>query len=158
AAPHLLAGDLAGAERLSEEDRMIAAATGNPRGTYISMAIEAFRGNETEASRLIEATTREGEAMGLLPVATLARYSSAVLYNGLGRHEEARDAARYAFEHDLMGYRPFFGPELAEAASRTGDTELVEAVDRWLAKRVPVTPTDWALGIAARVRALLADG
>jgi ATP/maltotriose-dependent transcriptional regulator MalT len=36
--------------------------------------------------------------------------------------------------------------------------ELVAAVDRWLAERVRATPTDWALGMAARVRALLAHG
>jgi DNA-binding NarL/FixJ family response regulator len=49
-------------------------------------------------------------------------------------------------------------PELAEAASRTGDTALVEAALEWLSERARVTPTDWALGIEARVRALLSGG
>jgi DNA-binding CsgD family transcriptional regulator len=157
AASLLVAGDLAGAARLSDEDRLIAEATGTQR-TLIAMAVEAFRGNEYEASRLIDAAAREGQARGVQPLTTLASYSRAVLNNGLARHDVARDAARYAFEHDTVGYRAFYGLELAEAASRTGDLDLVSVVDRFLSERVPLTPTDWALGIAARVRALLADG
>lgn len=57
-----------------------------------------------------------------------------------------------------MGYRAFFGVDLAEAASRTGDLGLVSMVDEIFAERVTVTPTDWAVGIAARVRAFLAHG
>jgi len=49
-------------------------------------------------------------------------------------------------------------PELAEAASRTGDTALVRAALEWLSERTRVTPAEWALGIEARVRALLSDG
>jgi len=49
-------------------------------------------------------------------------------------------------------------PELAEAASRTGDVALVRAALKWLSERTRVTPTQWALGIEARVRALLGDG
>ena len=157
AASHIVAGDLAAAARLGDEDRLIAEATGTQR-TLIGMFVETFRGNEYNASRLIEAAEREGQALGVQPLVTLASHSRAVLNNGLGRHDTARDAARYAFERDTVGYRAFFGLELAEAASRTGDLDLVSEVDRFLAERVPVTPTDWALGIAARVRALVADG
>ena len=46
-------------------------------------------------------------------------------------------------------------PELAEAAARTGDVALVTAALDWLSERTQVLPTDWALGIEARVRALL---
>ncbi|HKB30437.1 MAG TPA: LuxR C-terminal-related transcriptional regulator, partial [Streptosporangiaceae bacterium] len=56
------------------------------------------------------------------------------------------------------GYGPFAVPELAEAASRTGDVALVRAALQWLSERTRVTPTDWALGTEARVRALLSDG
>jgi ATP/maltotriose-dependent transcriptional regulator MalT len=87
-----------------------------------------------------------------------ATYASSVLYNGLGRHDAARDAARQAFERDQVGYGPFVVPELAEAASRTGDVELVRSALEWLSERTRVTPTEWALGIEARVRALLSEG
>jgi ATP/maltotriose-dependent transcriptional regulator MalT len=49
-------------------------------------------------------------------------------------------------------------PELAEAASRTGDQALVEAALEWLVERTRVTQTEWALGIEARIRALLSEG
>ena len=51
-----------------------------------------------------------------------------------------------AFERDQLGYGPFVVPELAEAASRTGDVAGVAAALDWLAERTRVTPTDWALG------------
>ena len=64
---------------------------------------------------------------------------SAVLHNGLGRHAEARDAARSAFEPDHLGFGPFVVPELAEAAARTGDAALLASVLEWLTERTRVT-------------------
>jgi hypothetical protein len=126
---------------------------GNARTT-----LAAWRGQEPQASELIEATLRESTARGLGRTVDFATYASAVLDNGLGRHAAARDAAWEAFQRDQLGYGPLVVPELAEAASRTGDTALVEAALEWLSERARVTPTDWALGIEARVRALLSDG
>jgi ATP/maltotriose-dependent transcriptional regulator MalT len=57
-----------------------------------------------------------------------------------------------------VGVGPFVVPELAEAASRTGDMALVEASLDWLSERTRVTPSEWALGIEARVRAFLSEG
>jgi DNA-binding CsgD family transcriptional regulator len=45
--------------------------------------------------------------------------------------------------------------ELGEAASRTGETELVAAALRRMSERARATPTDWALGIEARLRAMV---
>jgi hypothetical protein len=70
----------------------------------------------------------------------------------------ACDSARQAFECDHLGLGSLPVSELAEAASRTGDTALVRAALEWLSERTGMTPTDWALGIEARVRALLGDG
>jgi len=121
---HMLAGELAMATRLVEEDHLIAEATA--RG----------------ASRLI----------------SLADYASSVLGNGLGQHAAACDAARRAFEREPMGYGSHIVPEAAEAAARTGDAELARATLEWLSERTRVTPTEWVLGIEARVRALLGEG
>jgi DNA-binding CsgD family transcriptional regulator len=49
-------------------------------------------------------------------------------------------------------------PELAEAASRTGDAMLVRDALTWLSERARVTSSEWALGIEARVRALVSRG
>src|SRR5579863_4462180 len=158
AVPHLLAGELATAARLIEEDRVIAEATGNPPAAYTAMTLAAWRGQEAPATELIETTVQEATARGQGRLVSLADYASAVLGNGLGRHDAARDAAWRAFQRDPVGYGPFIVPELAEAASRTGDLALVRAALDWLAERTAVTPTDWSLGIQARVRAFLTRG
>jgi DNA-binding CsgD family transcriptional regulator len=155
---HLLAGESTTAALLIEEDRLIAEATGNPPVPYAAMMLAAWRGQEAQASELIETTLREPSARGLGRLVNLAAYVSAVLYNGLGRHDAARDAAWQAFERDQVGYGPLVVPELAEAASRTGDVASLGAVFEWLSERTRATPTEWLLGIEARVRALLSEG
>jgi DNA-binding CsgD family transcriptional regulator len=155
---YIRAGDLTGAARLVEEDHLIAEVTSNPRVAYAEVMLAAWRGREAQAAELIDVTVREATASGLGRLADFAFYSSAVLYNGLGRHEAARDAARRAFQRDHMGYGSHVVPELAEAASRTGDVALARAALEWLSERTSVAPTEWVLGIEARVRALLSDG
>jgi DNA-binding CsgD family transcriptional regulator/tetratricopeptide (TPR) repeat protein len=155
---HLLAGELATAARLIEEDRLIAEAIGTPPVAGAAMTLAAWRGQEALAADLIEVTVQEATAGGQGRLVSFADYASAVLYNGLGRHDAARDAARRVFERDPLGFGPFVVPELAEAASRTGDTALVRAALDWLSERTQVIPAEWALGIEARVRALLTDG
>jgi DNA-binding CsgD family transcriptional regulator/DNA replicative helicase MCM subunit Mcm2 (Cdc46/Mcm family) len=154
----LLAGELASAARLVEEDRLIAEATGNPPVAHAAMILLAWQGQEKEAAELIEATVQAATAHGRGRQASFAAYASSVLYNGLGRHDAARDAAARALERDQLGYGPFVVPELAEAAARTGDVALVRAALEWLSERARLTPTEWALGIEARVRALLTQG
>lgn len=110
-----------------------------------------------QATALIDGTTREASASGLTRGVVVAKYASAVLNNALGRHALARDAARYAFEGDHAGYGPFIVPELAEAAARTGGVAVLASAHGWIKKRC-VTPTDWSLGVEARIRALQSDG
>jgi DNA-binding CsgD family transcriptional regulator len=161
AAAHLFAGELTTATRLLDEERLIAEATGNPPIGYTEMTLAAWRGQEPAASKLIEATAREATARGLSRMVNAATSASSVLYNGLGRHDLAGEAAWQAFERDQLGFGPFVVSELAEAASRTGDRARVQAALDWLAERTQgtrVTPSEWVLGIQARVRALLSEG
>jgi DNA-binding CsgD family transcriptional regulator len=150
-----LAGETTVAAQLLEEDRLIAAATGNPPLVYMEMILASWRGQETQASELIETILQEAATGGLGVLS--ATYASSILYNGLGRHDAARDAAWRAFERDPVGFGTWIVPELAEAASRTGDMALVQAALDWLSERTRVTPSEWVLGIEARVRALLSD-
>jgi DNA-binding CsgD family transcriptional regulator len=122
------------------------------------MLLAAWQGLEQEASELIRATVQIATEGGAGVLAGLADWASAVLDNGLGRYEAARDAAQRAFGRDQLGFGPLVVPELAEAAARTGDVALVQAALDWLSERTLVTPTEWVLGIEARVRALLGDG
>jgi DNA-binding CsgD family transcriptional regulator len=158
ATTHLLAGELATAARLVDEDRLIAEVTGNPPARYAAMMLAAWQGQEPAASELIEATSRAATALGMGRLVNAANYASSVLANGLGRHDIARDAAWQAFTRDQLGLGPFVVPELAEAASRSGDVALVRAALRWLSDRTRLAPSEWALGIEARLRALLSQG
>jgi DNA-binding CsgD family transcriptional regulator len=151
---HMLAGDLTAAALAIDETRSIAEATGNPELVNAPLILAAWRGHEPEASELIDATLEEAAARRW----TSHNYAKSVLYNGLGRHEAARDAAWEAFQPDPVGYGSFLVPELAEAASRTADRALLESALDWLSERTRVIESAWAIGIEARVRALLSEG
>ena len=151
---HMLAGDLSAAALTIGEARSIAEATGNPPLVNAPMILAAWRGDESHALELIEATSEEAASRRW----TSNNYARSVLYNGLGRHEEARDAAWDAFQPDPIGYGVYLVPELAEAASRTADRALLESALEWLSERTRVLRSGWASGIEARVRALLSDG
>ena len=153
---HLAFGELTAAAELYDEDRLIAEATGNRPLADREMMLAAWRGEEAKASELIEGTLKQPTSGGIGVIS--AMHASAVLHNGLGRHDTARDAAWRAFDTDPVGRGPFLVPELAEAASRTGDVALLGSVLEWVSERARVTPTEWALGIEARVRALLSEG
>ena len=154
----LLAGELRAADRLIEEDRLIAEATGNTPIADTAMMLMAWRGDEREASDLVETVTREATERGASRLLSLAAYASLVLYNGLGGSAAAHEAGRQAFERGAMGYGSHIVPELAESAARTGDTQLLLTIREWISDRARATPTEWVSGIEARVRALLSDG
>jgi DNA-binding CsgD family transcriptional regulator len=118
------------------------------------MILAAWRGHDAQASELIEATSEEAAARQW----TSNNYARSVLYNGLGRHEAARDAAWEAFQPDPIGYGTYLVSELAEAASKTADRALLEFVLEWLLERTRVISSGWASGIETRVRALRSEG
>jgi DNA-binding CsgD family transcriptional regulator len=151
---HMLAGDLTAATLTIDETRSIAEATGNPAPVNAPMILAAWRGHEPQASELIAATSEEAAARRW----TSNNYARSVLYNGLGRHDAARDAAWEAFQRDPVGYGSLLVGELAEAASRTADRALLESALDWLSERTRVMSSEWAMGIEARVRALLSEG
>jgi DNA-binding CsgD family transcriptional regulator len=151
---HMLAGDLTAATLTIDETHSLAEATGNPAPVNAPMILAAWRGHEPRASELIQATSEEAAARRW----TSNNYARAVLYNGLGRHEAARDAAWEAFQSDPVGYGSLLVGELAEAASRIADRAPLEAALDWLSERTSTISSDWAIGIEARVRALLSEG
>jgi DNA-binding CsgD family transcriptional regulator len=154
----LASGELADAAASVEDERVIGEAMGNAAVGYNAMMLAALRGQESFASELIERMVKRAAARGLGRMVDVGTYAKAVLFNGIGRYDAARDAAVVAFEHrDHVGFGQFVVAELAEAASRTGDRELVEAALGWLSGRTKVTRTDWVLGIEARVGALLSS-
>jgi DNA-binding CsgD family transcriptional regulator len=151
---HILDGEFAQAAATLDEARNIAKATGNPELINAPMILAAWRGREPDASALIDASSEQAAESRWIS----NDYARAVLANGLGHHEQARNAARDAMRSDPIGYGTFLVPELAEAASRSGDRPLLEHTLSWLATRTRVIDSRWASGIETRVRALLGEG
>jgi len=151
-------GELATAELLFDEDRLVAEATGNQPVLYNDVLLAVWRGDVAKSTELLEATRREAKERGMGRFVTNLTYLESVLDNGLGRYEAAREAAWQTFERDELGFGSLIVPELAEAASRTGDAALLKTALDWLTERARVTPTEWARGAAARVRALSSEG
>ena len=82
-----------------------------------------------------------------------------MLYNGLGRYDEALAAAEKGSEYpDELGSATWSLVELIEAAARTGQPERATGALRRLAESTSAAGTDWALGIESRSRALLSGG
>jgi DNA-binding CsgD family transcriptional regulator len=152
-------GDFATAASLIAEVDTTAEATGTRFAPYTALILAGFRGSEAEATRLIEVMTKDARAAGQGAGIKWCHWVSAILYNGLGRYDEALPGARQASEQaPELHVAAWALPELIEAASRTGQTQVAAgALDR-LAEATSISQTDWGPGIHARSRALLSDG
>jgi DNA-binding CsgD family transcriptional regulator len=148
-------GDFAKARALMAEADVIMQATGTRLAPFTELLALALEGREAEAVALIEATL-EGADLGQGVAVPLAHWSAAMLYNGLGRYEEASEAAAAAIStpHDFVSSM-WSLPELVEAATRTGaDGAARDALERLIETTRPAS-TDSGLGIEARSRALV---
>jgi DNA-binding CsgD family transcriptional regulator len=155
---HLFAGELTTAATLVDEIRAAIEATGSTLAPYGAIGLAALRGREAEAIALIDETrsdvTLRGEGRGL----SVLDWAEAVLYNGLGRYEEARAAALRVVEYpDDLSTSNWGTVELIEAAVRAGTPELAADARSRLAEMARVSGTEWVFGVAARSDALLAE-
>jgi DNA-binding CsgD family transcriptional regulator len=156
---HVMDGELAEAESLSEEVDTIVAATGLTVTNYGALMVASCLGREAIFDRLGHDTARlassRGEGVGL----TVGDWTRAVLLNGLGRYDEAkRYAARASADPPAPGSVLWATAELVEAAVRAGDHESARRALARLTAATDGATTDWAGGISARCRALVAPG
>ncbi|MFJ3416025.1 ATP-binding protein [Streptomyces sp. NPDC086082] len=159
-ANRVFAGDLDDAASLAMEAVTIGEATGSHfLAHYGAMVIEPWRGRETETLRAIGTITGDRTLSGEGKSLTAPQWALSVLYNGLGRYEEARVAAEKgcAYPQEL-GLALSSLPELVEAAARSGRRDLaIDAADR-LSAIARASGTAWAAGTAAAARALVSEG
>ena len=103
----------------------------------------------------IENAFASGEGLGV----QFARWATAILFNGLGRYEEALVAARQASDAAPELFVSHWAlAELVEACVRSGNSGLAaEALER-LVEAPSASGSDWGLGIVARSRALVSEG
>jgi DNA-binding CsgD family transcriptional regulator len=158
-AVHEHAGELAAAAGLLEEAETVGEATGTQLAPYGALALAAWRGREADLLELVDARMNDLVARGEGTALAIIPWVSALLYNGLGRYEEALAATRHAaaFHHDLL-FSTWTLVELIEAAVRSGKPEPAADALQRLAEATRASGSDWALGIEARSRALLSDG
>ncbi|ROQ60174.1 ATP/maltotriose-dependent transcriptional regulator MalT [Streptomyces sp. 840.1] len=155
---HVLDGELTQGAALAEEVQTVAEAVGTAAPLYGALFVAAWRGREGEcldlSRRADEGVEHRGEGVG--PV--VSRWARALLYNGLGRYQEAAEAADLASREYIqleMGIPVWSLVEYIEAHARAGTpAQAADALDR-LTELTRVSGTDWAKGIEARSRALL---
>jgi ATP/maltotriose-dependent transcriptional regulator MalT len=117
------------------------------------------RGREGAASGLIEATIKDFTAVGQGTAVQYAYWARSVLLNGLGRYQEALVAAAEASDDTPELFVAVWAAvELLEAATRSGNREAASRALERIVAGTSVAPTDWALGIQARSRALQSEG
>jgi tetratricopeptide (TPR) repeat protein len=110
-------GDFGDAAALIAETESVAAATGSPIAPYTLLRLRALQGREAEASNAIESALEQAAAGRQGLAAAWAHWAAAVLYNGLGRYEDATSAARKATSNTFEPWASMWAlPELIEAA------------------------------------------
>ena len=151
-------GDFTAATLLIAEAGAVCEATGSRFAPVAAMMLAAFRGREAEAVPLIQSTIEQATAGGQGVSVTVAHWVAAVLYNGLGRYEEALAAARQASALTHVYISVWALPELIEAAARTANSRMAADVLDRLTETTRAGGTEDGLGIEARSRALLSEG
>jgi DNA-binding CsgD family transcriptional regulator len=156
---HVFSGQFAAAEALGDEASSVSVAIGGPEAPYARLILAGWRGREAETLQLVETTGRDAAARGEGRMVRAGEYARAILYNGLGRHQDALAVAQQASKHpEEMSFPTWCLAEVIEAAARSGQPDLAaEALDR-LSGMTRLSGTDFALGIEARSRALVSEG
>jgi DNA-binding CsgD family transcriptional regulator len=151
-------GELGTAASLEEELKTATEATGVAELPYGRLSLAALRGREAEFLELTRTTVSEAQMRGEGLALTVAEFLSGVLYNGLGRYDDALAAVLPAEPFYQEGPAIWTLTELIEAAVRSGHAERAHAAFERVQETTRAAGTDWALGIEARSHALLTDG
>jgi tetratricopeptide (TPR) repeat protein len=114
-------GDFAEAATLIAESASVAVATGTRFPPSAPMRLLALQGKEAEASVAIATQIEQATAVGQAMPA--AYWAAAVLYNGLGRYQEAAAAART---------RVFSSPGGSTFSTRTGSSNPRSPLGSWV--------------------------
>jgi DNA-binding CsgD family transcriptional regulator len=155
----IFAGDLSAAASLGDEVDIATEATGSHLVPFVPLQLAAWQGREEQLTTLIETMMEDvvtrGEGIGV----STAQWATALLHNGLGQYERALAAAQELIEPPgrLDATVSWVLPELIEAAVRCGQPALGDAALEQLTAVTRAGGTDWARGLEARCRALLAD-
>jgi DNA-binding CsgD family transcriptional regulator len=156
---HLFAGELAEVASLVAQAASVTEAIESTFAPDGALTVAAFRGSEPDTSALIEAATKDSQHYAVGGGLSYVQWVTAVLYNSLGRYEQALATAQQASEGSPAQQFSIWGlVELIEAAARSGAPGRGASALQLLSETTRATGTDWALGIEARSRALVSEG
>ncbi|WP_422735567.1 ATP-binding protein [Micromonospora sp. WMMD729] len=151
----IYAGRFADASALLGEAEALAYAAGPSPHPATAVILAAYRGRQEPAVELIDALAKEAGTAGMGWLFSVAGYSRAVLFNGLGNYPAALDAVRWATERDDLAVQQWALGELVEAAARSGADAVAARARDHLAERTGPVATDWAIGTQALADALV---
>ncbi|MGY1696601.1 ATP-binding protein [Geodermatophilus sp. SYSU D00814] len=153
-----LTGEFAHAAELAAESSALSRATGARPLRNAQLVLAAWHGREAETLQLHASTVGGADGAGDGAEAAVAHYALAVLRNALGDYPAAEEAAARASTSGEYTISNLALPELVEAAVRAGGPERAAAALDQLGARARASGTPWALGLAARSRALTSTG
>ncbi len=148
-------GELAVAAALVDESDEISDATAASPLGFGRILLAGCRGDEAQAMQVFKAAEAAAIERSEGVVLTFGEHARALLHNGLGEYAAALAPAQSASDRDDLLLSVWSLPELAEAAARCGRVELARATVARLAECTQAAGTELALGIEARVRALV---
>jgi DNA-binding CsgD family transcriptional regulator len=152
-------GDFAGALSAIAEAASVAAATGSRFSRNAAVRLAALQGREAEATPIVAHAIEEAAAARQGQGEIHAQWAASVLYNGLARYKDAAAAAHAVTSQSLEPFASRWAQaELVEAAARLGEIDLAQKALAGLAETTRPAGNDFALGVEARSRALLAEG
>jgi DNA-binding CsgD family transcriptional regulator len=152
-------GDFAECESLMAESAAMAEATGAQVAPYNQMLVLALKGSAAEAQALIEATIGRRDELQQGLAVTVARWAASLLYNGLGRFDDALEAATAAAATPNEPFAAVWSlPEVVEAAVRADAMGVARAAVKRLISTTQPSGTNFGLGVEARCRALVSQG
>lgn len=154
---HMYAGEYAAAAMLMEESSAITLATDAAPLITTSPMLAAYRGDEEKAIAEIESSRDGAVARGQATALSMIDCAHTVLYNGLGRYDDAILSGERSVAHDDLSLFALSLVELVEAAVRSNQPERARVAMARLVERTQASGTDWALGLEARSRALLVE-
>jgi DNA-binding CsgD family transcriptional regulator len=156
---YLYAGEFTPAASMAAQAESVTEATGSSIAPYGAVALAAYRGQEAQAAHVIQAATDDAERRGEGRALSFIGWAAAVLYNSVGRYEEALAAAQRGSEDSpAVQFAGWALVELVEAAVHSGVPERAAGAVQRLSDIARACETDWVLGVEARSRALVSDG
>jgi DNA-binding CsgD family transcriptional regulator len=156
---HLYAGEFTPAASMVAQAESVTEATESSIAPYGAVALAAFSGREAQAAHLLQTAADDAERRGEGRALSFIGWADAVLYNSLGRYEQALVAAQRTSEDSpAVQFADWALVELVEAAVRAAVPERAAGAVQRLSGIARACGTDWVLGAEARSRALVSDG